>query len=260
MMKYLRVYREFINTSFAEATSFRVSFFLLIIMDLFFYCVTLSSVYFIFDHVPNIGPWQRDTFLFFIAFLLVVDQLHMSLISEGFWEFSDQIRTGKLDFILLKPIGSIFNVFFRHIRPASFVNFIPVWSVMIWFGLRLDLAWYSWLLLPLLVIFSLTLLVSFEILVSMLMFMTVESFGINFLRMEFQKLSRWPDFVYRFYTRKFFTFVVPILLIGSAPVRFLLELRDWHLLGYMGAATVVLWAAIRHAWQFGLRHYESASS
>lgn len=260
MKKYLSVYYEFLRTSFAEATSYRVNFFLLIIMDLFFYASSLAAVFFIFEHVDTIGPWNRDAFLFFIAFVLVVDHLHMCLVSEGFWEFSQHINQGTLDFILLKPIGSIFTIFFRYIRPASFLNIFPTWAALIYFGVQCDLSPISWVFIPFLAIFSLTLMVSFEILVSMLMFYTIDGFGINFLRMQFQTLARWPDFVFRFYTRKIFTFVFPVLLIGSAPVHFLLDFRQWHYLLFMTLGILAQWILIRYAYRYSLHRYESASS
>src|SRR5690606_2864863 len=122
--------------------------------------------------------------------------LHMTFISEGFWNLSYEIRTGKLDFVLLKPVLSWFPVFFRMMRPGSlFVGPVP-WLCMIWFGSKLDFGWLHWVALPFLVVFALLFLVAIEILIAMSMFWTVESWGINFLRMQLQQLGRWPAFVF----------------------------------------------------------------
>jgi ABC-2 type transport system permease protein len=66
-------------------------------MDLFFYFSSFATVSFIFDHVETIGPWQRPQLMFFIAYMLTLDQLHMTLISESFWVFSRELKTGVLD-------------------------------------------------------------------------------------------------------------------------------------------------------------------
>jgi ABC-2 type transport system permease protein len=260
MKKYCLLYREFFNTCLAEATTYRFHFILVIFMDLLFYACSLASVDFIFDYVKVIGPWQRDEFMFFIAFMLAIDHLHMTFISESFWNFSGDIRTGKLDFVLIKPMNSLFSIFFRFIRPATALNAIFPWGALFYFGNGAGIELWGYLLLPPLVLTSLSLLVMLEILISMLMFWTVESFGINFLRIQFQQLSRWPDFVYRYFARKAFTVFFPILLVGSAPVHFLLDASEWDYLLWIAVAIGASAFAIKIFWQLGLKKYESASS
>lgn len=257
---YSGVYREFLSCCFAEAMSFRIHFVLLIIMDLFFYASAILTVDYIYMHVEKIGVWNRDQFLFFITFMLALDHLHMTFISESFWRLSFDIRTGALDFILFKPINTIFNIFFRHIRPASMCNLVVTWSLLIYFGRINGLSTLDWIVLPFLILLGLTLLVSMEILISTSMFWLIESFGINFLRMQFQHLARWPDFVYQLFSRRILTFFIPILLVGNAPVRFLFDYRDYELLLFLILALVIIWTITAKFWQLGLRAYESASS
>ncbi|MFN7975800.1 MAG: ABC-2 family transporter protein [Acidobacteriota bacterium] len=257
---YLKVYRLFLATSFSEAMSFRAHFVLLVVMDLLFYGSALGSVGFVYEHVKTIGPWSRDQFLFFVSFMLAVDHLHMTFVSESFWMFSADLRSGLLDFVLLKPIGAIFSVFFRHARAASLCNVFVPWACLIHFGRRAGLGVAGLAALPPLVVLALTLMVSLEILLSTSMFWLVESMGINFLRMQLQQVARMPDFVYRFFARKLFTVVFPVLLVGSAPVRFLFDPLDARWLLGMAAAVGASWLAIAFFWRLGLRAYESASS
>ncbi|MBF2055437.1 MAG: ABC-2 family transporter protein [Candidatus Sericytochromatia bacterium] len=260
LRRYALIYREYVNNCVAEALSYRLHFVLLIVMDLLFYLSLLGGVDFLFQHLDQIGPWNRQAFLFFMAFMIAVEHLHMTFVSENFWAFSHDIRTGKLDFILLKPAAALFIVFFRAMRPATLLLGLFPWGLLGWYGSQLGLLWWQWLLLPPLVLLGLALLTSVEILISMSMFWLVESMGINFLRMQLQQLSRWPDFIYGYFAQKFFGLAVPVLLVGSAPVRFVLNPHDtsgllW-LLGLMGLS----WLLTAFFWRRGLRAYESASS
>ena len=112
MKNYLLVYKKFFDTSFAEVSSFRTSFVLIIFMDLAFYLTTLTAVTVIYDHVQTIGPWKKDELLFFIVFMLSLDHLHMIFFSENFWELSRKIRLGLLDFDLLGERALFFLSFF----------------------------------------------------------------------------------------------------------------------------------------------------
>ena len=84
--------------------------------------------------------------------------------------------------------------------------------------------------------------------------------GINFFRMQLQQISRWPDFVYQYYARKVFSFFIPVLMVGSTPVTFLLDPSQWLTLVWMLLLIVMLWFLIRFFWDQGLKSYESASS
>lgn len=260
MKKYLRIYREFLSTSLAEAASFRLHFILLIFMDLVFFATTLASIQFLYNHVAEIGSFSREEFLFFATYMLTLDQLHMAFVSESFWVLSMDIRTGQLDFWLLRPANLYFSLFLRHIRIPSMVTLIAASLILAFFGSQVLSETWQWLALPILLIFSLILLVLTEILLCSAMFYVVEGTGINFLRLQMQAISRWPDFIYKPLIRRIFTFLLPLVLIGSGPVHFLLNPRDPSYLLIMGLWIPILILAIRFSWKRALKHYESASS
>jgi ABC-2 type transport system permease protein len=259
MKHYWNVYKKFVSTSVSVETSFRTSFILLVLMDIFFFASTVGSVSFIYDHVATIGPWGKNQLLFFITFMLMIDNLHMMIFSQSFWEFSFSIRTGQLDYTLLKPLHTIFSVFFRHFRASSVVNTPLFLGSLIYNGMKINLSFLDWCLMPVFLILGLVLLVIIEFILSTSMFWMTDGTGINFLRMQMQQLARWPEFVYRGVIRKVLMTVLPVLLIGSGPVHFLLG-GKWNNLALMGGMIVVLGFVLSFVWGVGLRRYDSASS
>ncbi|MBT3584648.1 MAG: hypothetical protein HN509_07060 [Halobacteriovoraceae bacterium] len=257
---YWQVYKKMASTSASVEMSFRISFCLLVLMDLFFFLSILASVSFIYDHVQTIGPWNRDQLLFFSAFMLTIDNIHMGLVSTNFWMLSFAIRTGELDFTLIKPTHSLFTVFFRQIRPSSFVTLPVAWGILIHYGIKVQLSALDWCLIPLFLILGLTLLCLIEFIVSTSMFWLTEGTGINFLRMQMQQLSRWPNFVYSSLSRKVLTTALPVLLIGSAPVHFIYDKNYWPLIVAMLVAIAACYSVLLFVWNIGLKNYDSASS
>lgn len=257
---YLSVYQSFASTSFSEAMSFRAHFVLLVLMDLIFYISQLWTIDIVFDNIERIGTWEREQLLFFAAVMLAINQLTMTLVSENYWRFPLSIRTGTFDFSLIKPINTVFLTFFRIVRPGSLLNAGFTLPAVVYFGLQVGLSPLDWALLPLLIILGFLLQNSIEMLISCAMFWMIDGTGVNFIRVEFQQLARWPDFVYPRLLRGFLIWMVPVLLIGSAPVRFLFDKTDYFpLLGLLGAIPI-FWALIALFWQLGLKAYESASS
>jgi ABC-2 type transport system permease protein len=260
MKHYLRVYQKFVSTSVSVETSFRTSFILLIFMDLFFFFSTVGSVSFIYDHVTAIGPWQKDQLLFFLSFMLMIDNLHMMIFSQSFWEFSHHLKTGQLDYIILKPLNTIFSVFFRHFRASSLFNTPVFLGSLIFYGTRVELTFYQWVLIPFLLILGLSLLIVIEFILSTSMFWLTDGIGINFLRMQMQQLARWPNFIYQGVIRKVLMTALPILLIGSGPVHFLFDPGQWPTLLGMIFMIILLTYILILVWNRGLRRYDSASS
>ncbi|MCG8339189.1 MAG: ABC-2 family transporter protein [Proteobacteria bacterium] len=257
---YLTLYREFIKTCFIEAMSFRMHFVLLIVMDVFFYASVFATVDIIYNHVQTIGTWNREQLMFFMSFVLAVNHLQMSFLAPNFWELSLLIRQGGLDFILVKPASSLFSVYFRRISAGSTPLFVIPWSCMIYFGIDLGFSWLVWVILPFLVALAFMLTGLIEIIISCSMFWMLEGTGINFLRMQLQQVSRWPDFIYANLIRKVLTFVIPVLLIFNAPNRFLFDIKDWIPLAGMIAAITIGSTIVHFLWRICLNAYESASS
>ncbi|MCY4643307.1 MAG: ABC-2 family transporter protein [Bacteriovoracales bacterium] len=261
MKQYWLVYKEFFKTSIAEATTYRVNFFLVFFVDIAFYASTFASVDFLFSHIDHIGIWNRDQFMFFIALTLAVDSFDMIFLGRNYWAFSDDLKLGNIDFTLLRPIHSLFVVFFRYVMVSSLCYAIVVWPLLIYFAIKVELSLLSWLLLPPTILLSFTLIGLVQFLISTLMFWTIEGASINFLRMQFVRVGRYPDFVYQKFTRKFFTIAIPILIATSAPAHFLLDPKgQWHQILLLILFILIFGAILLKVWKFGLDRYESASS
>ena len=260
MRHYLSVYKMFMSTSIAVETSFRTSFVLLIFMDAFFFTTSLSSINIIFNHIDTIGPWDRDQFSFFLCFMLMLDNIHMMVFSQSFWELSTNIRTGQLDYTILRPLNIIFSIFFRHFRISSLFNTPLYAGFLIYYGMRCDLSMLSWALLPVLLLMSLTLYVCIEFILSALMFWTTDGNGINFLRMQLQQVARWPNHIYIGYMKKIFTVAVPVLVVGSYPTSFLLDNSKFSILSLFTIIIILFVFLANYVWKYAVRRYESASS
>ena len=67
-------------------------------------------------------------------------------------------------------------------------------------------------------------------------------------------------FIYGYFFQKFFTIVVPVLLVGSAPVGVMIDDSAWGLYTMMVVAFIVICFLNKYAWRVALLKYESASS
>lgn len=258
--RYFEVYKQYWVQQLALASSFRLNFSLMILFDIMYYAVSLYTIDIIFLYSGHIGSWDRNQFMLFAAFMMALDNIHMAMVSQGFWIFASNIRLGGLDHYLVKPVHPLFSCFMQHFRPTLLISaFIP-WTALYYFAVKCELSALSMALLPLLLLVGLFLLVCIEITISMLNFITIEGAGINFFRMQLQAVSRWPRFIYSTMARRVFTFIIPILIVGSFPVTFAFDNSRIDVLIGLVVAAGAAFIVMMKAWQWGIRRYQSASS
>ena len=173
---------------------------------------------------------------------------------------SVKIRTGTLDFDLLRHFTFNLFCFFRYVRTSSLFNTPFVWGMFAYFGNKAGLGLTDWLFVPPLMLTGFTLFVLVEFCLSTAMFWIIEGYGINFLRMQFQQLARWQNFVYSYIPRKFLTVIIPVLLVGSGPVHFIFDSSKYDLILYMFMAVICVSLVLKFLWNLGLQKYDSPSS
>ena len=255
--KYLLIYKEFFKTSLSEELSFRANFMCQSLMNVSFIGIFFFTSLFIFDHIEHIGLWNKEEFLLFLSFVFAVDQTHYLMFSMNFWEFSEEIRLGNLDFHLLKPPHSLFIILLRNMAIPGIFTVLLTYSMVIYFGIQVNLSVWAWLSLPACLILSLSLLLGIEVLISLLNFFTIEGLGINQVRLQVQQLCQWPDFIYRNPMR---LLLFPFLAVTSIPVRWILDMTYWSWLIGMFIGVILLWSFVFFLWPKALNFYESPSS
>ena len=81
----------------------------------------------IFQYTKTIGEgsgWDEDKFFLFLATTWFINSLVQAFFMPNAEEFSELIRTGGLDFALLKPIDTQFLVSFQRVDWSALTNFL----------------------------------------------------------------------------------------------------------------------------------------
>ena len=168
-----------------------------------------------------------------------------------------KIGTGTLDFDILATRCLAFS----YVRVIKHDQLLTIgMGKLIYFGIQVGLTWSQWLMIPPFIILGFVLFVLIEICISVAMFWTVEGWGINFLRMQFQQLARWPHFIYSYFPRKILTILIPVLLVGSGPVSFIYDVNQYDMLLGLVTAIFVFSLITKTLWRYGLNKYDSPSS
>jgi len=279
--QYLRVFLTFARNSLVRDMTFRANFVIESFASLCWMLANLGFYLLIFRYAQSIGAgtgWGQFEFFVFLSTTMFVNSLVQAFFMPNAEEFSEMIRTGRLDFALLKPIDTQFLISLQRVNWSSLINFLAG-GVLLAFSLGrltsqaenpLQLTPAMFLMYPVYVLCGVAILYSLMISLAA----TSIWLGRNQTLYDFwfyiTNFSRYPMEIYGgtwgLPLRWFFTFLIPVLVVVNVPARVLAQplrpdtslgfgLAAFGLLATLGSLLVSRWIFLR-----ALLSYRSASS
>ncbi len=278
---YWKVFLTFANNSLIRDMTFRTNFLLQCVSSVGWTLMNVGFYLILFQYTDTIGAqsgWDRDKFFLFLATTWFINSVVQTFFMPNAEEFSELIRTGGLDFALLKPIDTQFLISFRKVDWSSLSNFFAglIIAVISLHNLAhrelnpMTPTALEVLLYLLFVAFGIVIMYSLMICLSA----TSVWLGRNQTLYNFwfyiTNFSRYPMEMYdRGWGRPlygFFTFIIPVLLVVNVPARLLAKPIDprtsseWMLVGWAFVATILSVFVSRWIFYRALASYRSASS
>lgn len=278
---YWHVVLAFAQNSLIRDMTFRTNFLLECVSSISWTMMNVGFYLIVFTHANSIGAstgWGKYEFFVFMATTWIINSLVETFFMPNAEEFSELIRTGGLDFALLKPIDTQFLISFRKMDWSSLSNFV---MALILLGVSLwhlsnraenpvQLHFSMLFLYPLYVLCGVAILYSLTITLSA----TSIWLGRNQTLYDFwfyiTNFSRYPMEIYQrgwgMALWGTFTFVIPVLVVVNVPARLLAQPLhprawwEWPLAGFTIFAAIFSLLASRWVFQRALSSYRSASS
>jgi ABC-2 type transport system permease protein len=121
---YGRVLWMFLRNSLIREMAFRGNFLIEVITNAFWFCAQLVFFSLIFGNVPSVNGWNRMEYFAFMATGMIINTLIEAFFMPNCANFSELIRTGNLDFALLKPIDTQFLVSFEKLDLGALCHLV----------------------------------------------------------------------------------------------------------------------------------------
>lgn len=260
--RYFRLFWIQLRASLATAMQYRADFIVDGVLSLWWMLWTLVPLTVVFGDRAQVAGWTFPEALLVAAWFTILRGVLEGSVNPSLLQVSEHIRSGTLDFVLIKPADGQFLVSTAKFAPWKIMD-ILAGVVMIVIAFHLlgrapslgDVA-----VALLLLVAALVVLYSLWILVVCTSFWVVKLDNLSFLLGSIFDAARWPLDLFRGIWRMIFTFVIPLGLMTTYPAR--------ALLGSLSARTAVaaLFGAIAFAaiargiWTRALARYTSASS
>ena len=265
MRRYFSLWYSILKYSLSRDMEYKTNFIGSLFVDGIYYVTWYYFFEVIYSKTTMLGDFDREAILVFLISTFFVDTLFMMLF-DGAGYLKEHIRTGSLDFILLRPVNSQFLISFRYIRSYAIVSFI-ILSIILINILQLfhpdSLNIFNLSLFFVSLMLGVTIWYCIEFIMSCLTFYFRDFRTGGWLTHEIMKFSMRPDSIYTGLVRKILFTILPMALVASVPSRILLYGINSTNLKYLCAQIVVvalLFLLTRIFWKNGMKKYESAQS
>ena len=269
---YLRVFATFARNSLVRDMTFRANFLIDAISSLGWMLMNLGFYELIFMSTAEIGAhtgWHKYQFFIFLSTTLFINSLVQAFFMPNANELSELIRSGNLDFALLKPIDTQFLVSLEKIEWSSLANFFFACGLAGYSLWRLDYRPepIQYLLYPLYLLCGVAMLYSLMIAMSSASIWLGRNQSLYDFWFYITNFSRYPMEIYQgplgTPLRWAFTFIIPVLIVVNVPARLLakpLDAENWPLALFALFATAGSLIVSRWIFLRALGSYRSASS
>lgn len=274
-MHLVRVFLTFIRNGVIREAMFQANFLIQIVTRAFWFFAQIALFRIIYARVGEINGWEEDYYFAFMATGMLVNGIVETFFMPNCANLSEQIRTGRLDFALLKPIDSQFLVSLEKINLAMVSQILLALALLLLSLVRIGNP-VSFTQVAAYLVFVLAGVAFFY---SMMIITACSSilFGRNQGLYDFwfyiTVFARYPRSIYDGrddsaveggeILQFAFSYVLPILLVITVPARTILgtlEREHWHWAGVAVLAAVVGLILSRLVFHWSLRFYRSASS
>ncbi len=263
LVRYLKIYWYFVRNVAVETMSYRLNFFLMFVINSGWFAIYLATYAVIFSRVKSLAGWRPYEVVFLAATWQLIFSVFTSVFVTNLTNISWSIRTGDMDFVLIRPLSPLFHHSFNRIEPGSVMSILTSFPVLLWAARHLpgfSPGPAALLAYPLLVASGIAMLFSMMLLLVSAAFWSTRASSVQGLFWSLQEFGGYPAEIYRGGLRWFLTFLVPVAVIANVPARALLKGLNPAMAGVSLAASALLFLAARSVFYLGLSRYRSASS
>lgn len=267
MAELAAVYFRLVGARIRSQFQYRVSFALDIAGAFCLTIIDFLAVIIIFQHLPRLDGWTLGEIAFLYGSSYVAFKL-TDLVIGHIDGLPVMIQTGQFDMVLVRPLGSLFQVISSDIALRQ-LGSVAQGLVVLGYGLRT--AGVEWTAGKL-VVFA-TMPVSGALIFAAVWvagatstFWTVRTMELlNAFTYGGNMLTTYPISIFGAWFRRLFAFVIPLAFVNYFPALYLLDkpnpvdVPGWvRWCSPLVAAGLCLLAW--RVWQFGVRHYRSTGS
>lgn len=263
IIRYAKLLKAFSVFSIQDQMAYPMNFWIAIATKFLRMLVFFIFFKAIYLKVNNISGWDFGGALIIFATFSTVEFLANVTFARNFSQwFSRRLRTGAFDYQVIKPANLQFITAFSSIDFMDIMSVLPI-IILYYYGLtqiNIVLSFGNIIFYFFMLINALLFLYSFTLMLATVNFWTIQSNGLWKFTQGVIWMSKYPTDIYFGFWGIIFNFIIPIAFIATFPAKAFLGTLSWQNMIYTLVFTAIFFLLANKFWNYGLKHYSSASS
>ena len=261
-MRSLRVAWLFFRVSAMNELQYRTNFFVAAFQSLLSVAVALIVLKLVYSHTADLNGWSESQLLCVMGIQILLGGVVHAAIQPTMERHVDEVRDGKLDYVLTKPEDAQAIVSMRQVQVWQAVDVLSG-AIVLAVGvarLQASIGIGDALVFAALLVLGGVLLYCFWLILATGAFWVVQMWFLAELFEGVYQTGRWPIGIYPGWLRYSMTYLVPIGFAVTVPAEAVTSRLHWLTVATACAFGVALFTFTRWFWRVGLRRYSGASA
>lgn len=260
-MRLLRLFAAIFSVSLRRELAFRANLVVQLLLVAISIVSGLAAIGIVYTQTETLGGWRVGEAIALLGTYQIVGGLLATFIEPNVRWFAGQVKSGRLDDILLKPVSSIFLASLGSCAPLGLLEVLLGFGVLglgIQQGEAAPTLWgiLSWLLL---LAVGLTVTWGSRVLLASIA-LWAPAIELDVVYGALWQCGRYPVTIYRQPIRFVLTYILPVAFVSTLPTYALSHGVEPQLLLASPLVAIGTVALVHVVWRAGLRRYTSATS
>lgn len=260
-MRLFKIFGAIVSIALRRDLAFRANLVFELLMSATGIGAAIAALAVVFTQTPTLGGWRFPELIVLLGSYQLMSGLLAAFIEPNLMWFANQVRDGKLDELLLKPVPSLFMASLGSCAPLALSQSILGSGVLI-LGLStlgtiprpVDIgAWLIMLIIGIMITWASRVLIA-------TLALWAPGLQLDIVYGALWQFGRYPVSIYPEPLRTLLSSLVPVAFVATFPAQALMHgAEQSHLItGMLLTCVATLSAGL--LWQRGLRRYTSATS
>lgn len=265
--EFIHLYLKLITASIKSRMEYRATFLIFLFTIITFYTAQIFTIGIVINKFQKIGGWNMGEMAFLYS-LLILSQSIVSFGLSGILDFSNMVRDGSYDRMLIRPLSPLGQVIANGFELSGIAHIILGIMTFLFANSMIEIQWtfLNILLLLSVILGGASILAGIRIFISAVAFYAINNQSlVHLFVFSSKEFLLYPLNIYNFGIRFILTFIFPLAFINFYPAHlFLNKTGDYLFHPYIiyislpvGLFTLFLslWF-----WEKGQTAYESAGA
>ncbi len=258
----VKLYGHYVSMNIKSMMQYKTSFFLTALGQFLVSFNVFLGIYFMFLRFHSVKGFSYSEVLLCFSIMLLEFSL-AEMVARGFDTFSDMVRTGSFDLILVRPRHEILQILGSKFELTRIGRMFQAVVMFVYAVLYCDVQWQFTKIITVffMLIGGTAVFSGLFMIYAAFCFFTLD--GLEFMNVftnGAREFGKYPIGIYGKKMLLFTTFIIPYALIQYYPLLYITDRTDHIIYMFIPLFAILFLLPCYIFWKCGVRHYKSSGS